>query len=130
MVLGEECARPKPHPDPYQVALEALGLAPHEAIVIEDSPSGAHCPSMHDPYVKMQCRRCLSMVLGKKLLCCAAHTEGCFPYRLEQCQRLPCMSGQCTRMHFCAAEGPGVVLGRQSNPTCCPCVLQLGMSVQ
>ena len=41
VVLGEECARPKPHPDPYQVALEALGLAPHEAIVIEDSPSGA-----------------------------------------------------------------------------------------
>ena len=50
MVLGEECARPKPHPDPYQVALEALGLSPHEAIVIEDSPSGAVCQSLHDKH--------------------------------------------------------------------------------
>ncbi len=41
MVLGEESARPKPHPDPYQDALKALGLQPHEAIICEDSPSGA-----------------------------------------------------------------------------------------
>ena len=41
IVLGEDCARPKPHPDPYQKALEVLGLQPHEAIVIEDSPFGA-----------------------------------------------------------------------------------------
>lgn len=40
VVLGEECARAKPHPDPYQQALQLLGLQPHEAIVIEDSPSG------------------------------------------------------------------------------------------
>lgn len=41
MVLGEESARPKPHPDPYQDALKAFGLQPHEAIICEDSPSGA-----------------------------------------------------------------------------------------
>lgn len=41
VVLGEESARPKPHPDPYQDALKALGLQPHEAIICEDSPSGA-----------------------------------------------------------------------------------------
>lgn len=41
VILGEDCARPKPHPDPYQKALEVLGLQPHEAIVIEDSPFGA-----------------------------------------------------------------------------------------
>eukprot|EP00878_Enallax_costatus_P004882 GHUV01005136.1.p1 GENE.GHUV01005136.1~~GHUV01005136.1.p1 ORF type:complete len:298 (+),score=84.81 GHUV01005136.1:130-1023(+) len=40
VVLGEECERAKPHPDPYQKALRLLGLQPHEAIVIEDSPSG------------------------------------------------------------------------------------------
>lgn len=40
IVLGEECERAKPHPDPYQRALQLLGLQPHEAIVIEDSPSG------------------------------------------------------------------------------------------
>lgn len=47
VVLGEECERAKPHPDPYLKALKLLGLQPHEAIVIEDSPSGNHsalCP--------------------------------------------------------------------------------------
>ncbi len=41
IVLGEDCPRPKPYPDPYQRALDALGLQPHEAIVVEDSPAGA-----------------------------------------------------------------------------------------
>jgi len=40
VVLGEECERAKPHPDPYLKGLQMLGLQPHEAIVIEDSPSG------------------------------------------------------------------------------------------
>eukprot|EP00775_Hariotina_reticulata_P003528 gene3528-3797_t len=40
VVLGEECERAKPHPDPYLKGLQLLGLQPHEAIVIEDSPSG------------------------------------------------------------------------------------------
>lgn len=41
VVLGEECERAKPHPDPYLKGLQLLGLQPHEAIVIEDSPAGA-----------------------------------------------------------------------------------------
>lgn len=41
VVLGEECERAKPHPDPYLEGLQLLGLQPHEAIVIEDSPAGA-----------------------------------------------------------------------------------------
>lgn len=40
VVLGEECPRAKPHPDPYQHALKALDLTPEQALVIEDSPSG------------------------------------------------------------------------------------------
>lgn len=40
VVLGEECERAKPHPEPYLRGLQLLGLQPHEAIVIEDSPSG------------------------------------------------------------------------------------------
>jgi HAD superfamily hydrolase (TIGR01509 family) len=40
VVLGEECERAKPHPDPYVKGLQLLGLQPHEAIVIEDSPAG------------------------------------------------------------------------------------------
>lgn len=41
IVLGEECARAKPHPDPYLRAMELIGVAPHESLVIEDSPAGA-----------------------------------------------------------------------------------------
>ena len=40
MVLGEECANPKPYPDPYQEGLKAFGVKPEETIVCEDSPSG------------------------------------------------------------------------------------------
>lgn len=40
VVLGEECERAKPYPDPYQKGLAVLGLQPHEAIVFEDSPAG------------------------------------------------------------------------------------------
>ncbi|GBG80257.1 hypothetical protein CBR_g30623 [Chara braunii] len=40
VVIGCECKRPKPFPDPYQQALEYFGLKPEEAFVFEDSPSG------------------------------------------------------------------------------------------
>ncbi|KIZ05035.1 hypothetical protein MNEG_2922 [Monoraphidium neglectum] len=40
IVLGEECARAKPHPDPYLRAMELIGVAPEESLVIEDSPAG------------------------------------------------------------------------------------------
>ena len=41
MILGEECANPKPHPDPYLEGLKALGTRPEETIICEDSPAGA-----------------------------------------------------------------------------------------
>ncbi|SHJ19754.1 HAD family hydrolase [Wenxinia saemankumensis] len=40
LVVGEECARGKPAPDPYAAACERLGVAPAEAVAFEDSPSG------------------------------------------------------------------------------------------
>ena len=41
VVLGEECERAKPFPDPYLVAAQKLGLQPSDpVIVVEDSPSG------------------------------------------------------------------------------------------
>ncbi len=40
VVLGEECANPKPYPDPYLEGLKAFGVKPEECIVCEDSPSG------------------------------------------------------------------------------------------
>ena len=42
IVTGDDVAkgRTKPHPDIFLKALEVLGLAPHEALVMEDSPNG------------------------------------------------------------------------------------------
>ncbi|MCG2585400.1 HAD family phosphatase [Massilia sp. TS11] len=40
VLTAEDYARPKPHPEPYLRGLAALGLAPHEVLVVEDSPRG------------------------------------------------------------------------------------------
>ena len=40
IITGDESPRLKPWPDPYQMALERLGLAPEYAIAVEDSPRG------------------------------------------------------------------------------------------
>ncbi|WP_127104443.1 HAD family hydrolase [Pararhodobacter zhoushanensis] len=40
LVIGEECARGKPHPDPYAQAMTLLGVAPADCLAFEDSPSG------------------------------------------------------------------------------------------
>ncbi|KAH7291552.1 hypothetical protein KP509_29G021500 [Ceratopteris richardii] len=40
IIIGDECERPKPFPDPYQRALKHFGIEPHQAFVLEDSPTG------------------------------------------------------------------------------------------
>ncbi|MDQ7877898.1 HAD family phosphatase [Microbacterium sp. QXD-8] len=40
VIAGDDATRPKPFPDPYLQACEALGVAPHETVAIEDSPNG------------------------------------------------------------------------------------------
>lgn len=40
VIIGEECARGKPDPEPYLAALRALNVPAHRAIAFEDSPSG------------------------------------------------------------------------------------------
>jgi HAD superfamily hydrolase (TIGR01509 family) len=40
LVIGDECARGKPDPEPYLSAMRALNVAPAECIAFEDSPSG------------------------------------------------------------------------------------------
>ena len=40
LVIGEECTAGKPDPAPYRAAMEALAVAPADAIVFEDSPAG------------------------------------------------------------------------------------------
>jgi HAD superfamily hydrolase (TIGR01509 family) len=40
LVIGEECARPKPDPLPYRMAMDLLGATPATSLAFEDSPSG------------------------------------------------------------------------------------------
>jgi HAD superfamily hydrolase (TIGR01509 family) len=40
VVLGEECARGKPYPDPYLEGLRLLGLTADQCIAVEDSVAG------------------------------------------------------------------------------------------
>jgi HAD superfamily hydrolase (TIGR01509 family) len=40
VVLGERCARAKPHPDPYLEGARLLGVDARDCLVVEDSPSG------------------------------------------------------------------------------------------
>ena len=41
LVIGDECTRAKPHPEPYLAAMRELGVAADECVAIEDSPAGA-----------------------------------------------------------------------------------------
>jgi beta-phosphoglucomutase-like phosphatase (HAD superfamily) len=36
----EDAGRPKPDPAPYRIALQRLGVAPADAVAIDDSPAG------------------------------------------------------------------------------------------
>lgn len=40
IVFGAQCARAKPHPDPYLRGLQLLGVTNERALVFEDSPAG------------------------------------------------------------------------------------------
>jgi HAD superfamily hydrolase (TIGR01509 family) len=40
VILGDECARAKPYPDPYQEAMRRLGVTPSRSVAFEDSRSG------------------------------------------------------------------------------------------
>lgn len=40
VVTAERTARVKPHPDPYLLAADLLGLRPEDCLVVEDAPAG------------------------------------------------------------------------------------------
>jgi HAD superfamily hydrolase (TIGR01509 family) len=40
VVTGDAVKRPKPHPEPYLLAAEQLGVQPGDCVAIEDSPTG------------------------------------------------------------------------------------------
>ncbi|MBN9170674.1 MAG: HAD family hydrolase [Microbacterium sp.] len=40
VIAGDDATRPKPFPDPYLQACDALGVVPADTVAIEDSPNG------------------------------------------------------------------------------------------
>ncbi|YAF96615.1 MAG: HAD family hydrolase [Nodularia sp. CChRGM 3473] len=65
IVLADDCTAGKPDPEPYQVALNNLGIKAEQAIALEDSPSGIRAAvganirtigiaSTHDPQILQQ----------------------------------------------------------------------------
>ncbi len=40
MVSNQDVTRPKPDPEMYQVAMQRLGVGPHETLIVEDNPHG------------------------------------------------------------------------------------------
>lgn len=40
IIIGNECERPKPYPDPYMSAIQLLHTIPEQCIIFEDSKSG------------------------------------------------------------------------------------------
>jgi beta-phosphoglucomutase len=40
IITGDEVPRAKPHPDPYLIAAQHLGIAPEECVVVENAPLG------------------------------------------------------------------------------------------
>lgn len=54
---GDDVTRPKPFPDPYLMACEALGVRPDECVALEDSPNGvasalaAQIPTVGIPHI-------------------------------------------------------------------------------
>lgn len=52
VLAGEDVSRKKPDPEVYERALQLMGLAPHEAVALEDSPAGvAAARGAHIPVV-------------------------------------------------------------------------------
>jgi HAD superfamily hydrolase (TIGR01509 family) len=40
VIAGDDVENSKPHPEPYLAAAAALGVAPHDCLALEDSPTG------------------------------------------------------------------------------------------
>ena len=88
MVLGEECANPKPYPDPYQEGLKAFGVKPEETIVCEDSPSGE---------------------LPPPLLCSCQWLQGSEQHEMDILQRHRASSSRFLHTCWCASSAAGVL---------------------
>ncbi|MEZ5722777.1 MAG: HAD family phosphatase [Paracoccaceae bacterium] len=50
IVIGEECTRAKPAPDPYLEAMRQLGVTPEDSIAFEDSPAGLRAAAASGAY--------------------------------------------------------------------------------
>lgn len=50
LVIGDECVKGKPDPEPYQEAMRQLGVVPQDCVAFEDSPSGIRSASGSGAY--------------------------------------------------------------------------------
>ncbi|EPX76136.1 HAD family hydrolase [Salipiger mucosus] len=50
LVIGDECARAKPDPEPYQAAMRRLGVTPADCIAFEDSAGGMRAAQRSGAY--------------------------------------------------------------------------------
>ncbi|MBU2962171.1 HAD-IA family hydrolase [Citreicella sp. C3M06] len=50
LIIGDECARAKPDPEPYLLAMRELGVRPQDCILFEDSPSGMRAAARSGGY--------------------------------------------------------------------------------
>jgi beta-phosphoglucomutase-like phosphatase (HAD superfamily)/dTDP-glucose pyrophosphorylase len=53
IIIGNECRRPKPYPDPYETAISLFHMTPDKTIIFEDSKSGLL--SANSVYPKCHC---------------------------------------------------------------------------
>ncbi len=68
-IIGEECERGKPDPEPYESAMAALGVSPSGCIAFEDSPSGMRAANAAGAY----CIGVRSSLDDAALRACGAH---------------------------------------------------------
>lgn len=50
LIIGDECSRAKPDPEPYLAAMRDLGVRPADCIAFEDSPSGMRAAARSGAY--------------------------------------------------------------------------------
>ena len=60
IVVGAECARPKPHPDPYLEAFRLAGVTADRAVVYDDSAVGVASAVAAEPLFVVGIETCLS----------------------------------------------------------------------
>jgi hypothetical protein len=102
VIVGSECKRAKPYPDPYEDALKHFGLRPGEAIVIEVSASYAKRSSSSDqsPRVLSPLKRSDNKVPLCFLACLESEYLAVIMQRWKYCHWFHCFQRPFDPRHF------------------------------